>query len=127
MQTIIAKGPFIRFAWGIATDNRLNHHPQAPNETNPLEWQGRVFAPRQAELYLRVERQTLHGFAHEGLVLFTIRTYIYDINWIRCNFPENLPILLSAVESMSSDSLTYKGVSMDSSAITSWLKKMMNH
>jgi hypothetical protein len=29
-DSLVHKGPFTRFAWGIATDTRLNHHPVAP-------------------------------------------------------------------------------------------------
>jgi len=31
LEPLVHKGPFTRFAWGIATDTMLNHHPTAPH------------------------------------------------------------------------------------------------
>ena len=122
MDAIINKGPFVRFAWGLATDNRLNHHPVPAVNVDPEQWQGRAFNPTIPELYLRVERQTLHGFSQHRLALFTIRTYIYDVKWIKHHLPEQIPLLSNAIKSMSSDSLDYKGLHDHAPAILSWLK-----
>ena len=124
MDSIIHKGPFVRFAWGIATDNRLNHHPE-PNQNVAFdEWQGRQFDPGNPELYLRIERQTLHGFPDSLAALFTIRTYIYEMNWIHNNYPEHIPSLINAIESMSVESLRYKGLKKDAPVILGWLRSL---
>jgi len=120
MQAVIHKGPFVRFAWGIATDARLNHHPQPPSGIDAKDWQGRAFDPAQAQLYLRVERQTIHGFPAQGCALFTIRTYLYDID--TDNFAaEHRDRIASAIESMTEDSARYKGLEEDRGAILQWL------
>ena len=41
LELLVQKGPFTRFAWGLATDNRLNHHPEPPLGFDPILWQGR--------------------------------------------------------------------------------------
>ena len=123
-HAMLHKSPFVRFAWGLATDTRLNHHPVAPTDVAPRRWQGRRFNPAQAELYLRVERQTIHGFPAASCVLFTIRTYFYDVHTL-AQVPEQRSQLLSAIRSMSGNSLDYKGLKDDKAAIIAWLENMV--
>jgi dimethylamine monooxygenase subunit A len=106
--TIINKGPYTRFAWGISTDNRLNHHPEAPAGTDNDYWYGRSMNENNSELYVRVERQNLIGFPDVNAFLFTIRTYFYLVDEL--NKEEKLA-LLYAIENMSPESLEYKGLS----------------
>ncbi len=74
LNSLVNKGPFVRFAWGLATDRYLNHHPIAPEGKNTRFWEGRRFDPDNPELYLRVERQVTHGFPEIDAFMFTIRT-----------------------------------------------------
>ncbi len=105
--TAIQKGPFFRFAWGIATDLRLNHHPLPPPGVDPTYWQGRKPEAETDPLYLRVERQTITGLPGSNAFLFTIRTYFYDVDELE---PHEKEALQAAVESMSPQSLEYKGL-----------------
>ncbi len=106
LKSILNKGPFTRFAWGIATDNRLNHHPTpSPRYNNDL-WHGRNFHGIQ-ELFLRVERQNLIGFPDVEAFMFTIRTYFYNIKSLNKNERD---LLIMAIASMSDESLEYKGL-----------------
>lgn len=106
-SVIHGHGPFTRFAWGIATDKRLNHHPEPPTGINPVEWYGR--APnKNDQWYVRTERQNLIGFPDVNAFLFTIRTYFYSIDELD---GDEKKMLLSAVKSMSADALRYKGLS----------------
>jgi len=107
LLSIIQKGPFTRFAWGMATDKRLNHHPQAPPDIDPVYWRGRAIEKDNHDWYLRVERQNLIGFPDANAFLFTIRTYFYDVASLS---EEEKLALLKAVESMSPASLIYKGL-----------------
>ena len=75
LDTAVRKGPFIRYAWGIATDTRLNHHPDAPPGTDPVYWQGRRVEDGDAPTYVRVERQAIVGLPECNAFIFTIRTY----------------------------------------------------
>lgn len=101
-----AKSPFTRFAWGIATDTRLNHHPQAPSHINNASWQGREHDTSNA-WYIRTERQNLAGFANANAFLFTIRTYFYSVDDLNISEKE---LLRSALKSMSKEALAYKGL-----------------
>jgi len=107
LLTVIQKGPFSRFAWGISTDSRLNHHPIPPHGVGAKEWHGRSIGDGEGKIYVRVERQTLVGIPGCEAFLFTIRTYFYEIAELTA-VEKNA--LMNAVDSMSPQSLEYKGL-----------------
>lgn len=123
VQAMIHKGPFIRFAWGVATDKRLNHHPLAAENKELQHWHGRHFNPENPQLYLRIERQTSHGLPDYGLALFTIRTYFLDIHDLKSN-AAYLEKIISALRSMNDSIRDYKGIKRDFPAIIQWLSKI---
>lgn len=107
LESIVHKGPFTRFAWGIATDTRLNHHPAAPPGADADEWHGRKTTGTDTKFYVRTERQNLIGFPGVNAFLFTIRTYFYDTDTLE----QYEKIALSeALDSMSEATLAYKGL-----------------
>ncbi len=106
LQSVVNKGPFTRFAWGIATDNRLNHHPEPARGTNTEMWKGRKIE-RGCNLYLRVEKQSLIGLPKQNAFFFTIRTYFYLVDELE---QYEKKALIAAVETMSKQSLEYKGL-----------------
>ena len=61
VNTMIARKPMVRFAWGLSTDTRLNHHPQAPNNIASNEWHGRNFDRDNHRIFIRIERQEKWG------------------------------------------------------------------
>jgi hypothetical protein len=105
--TAVEKGPFIRWAWGLSTDTRLNHHPVAPSVVDADEWRGRRIAADAGPVYVRTERQTITGVPECRAFVFTIRTYFYDIDELDV-FEKTA--LMAAVDSMSPASLEYKGL-----------------
>jgi hypothetical protein len=107
LMTAVSKGPYTRFAWGISTDTRLNHHPLPPPNVDPIYWQGRRVEHNSSHIYLRVEKQNIIGFAEQNAFLFTIRTFFYDIEELST---EEKEALFMAVEGMSPESLEYKGL-----------------
>lgn len=115
LEMMVSKGPFVRFAWGVATDTELNHHPANA-------FQGRAFDPAAPELYLRVERQTITPFREEGASLFTIRTYFLDCKTEMST--EERRALILAIESMSPESLIYKGLHRTKPHVIDWLKSL---
>ena len=120
VAAMIYKGPYVRFTWGLVTDNRLNHHPEAPVDANTTTWRGRHFDPALPKLYLRVERQVIWGFQDIGAALFSIRTYLTNCYTLKANsFKRDL--LIASVRSMSPDQLRYKGLLLDRNAILDWL------
>lgn len=118
VRTMVEKGPFVRFAWGLATDTRLNHHPDPPPGAGLGVWTGRRFDPERPRLFLRIERQTTMGLPALGCALFTIRTYFTDCAGLA---PERRRRLASAIASMSAQSLAYKGLADSRAAILDWL------
>jgi hypothetical protein len=102
----------VRFAWGISFDDRLDHHPSQPRSG----WEsGRPAA------WLRVERQTIWGFPEDNAALFTIRTYIYDVATSATD-PGTRGQLISAIRSMSPESLAYKGLATNVEALLNFLQ-----
>ena len=119
LQALIHTGPYVRFAWGLSTDSLLNHHP-AQDKNNRKPPAGRAFDPAKPALYMRLERQTIHGFPGIRCMLFTIRTYFYDVRHLVVN-PRYKKNLLDAINTMSASSLEYKGLLHDRDNILQWL------
>jgi hypothetical protein len=110
---INATSGFVRFVWGIATDDELNHHPSDPR--------GRQFDPKNPRAFLRIERQTIWGFPEVEASLFTIRTYFEDLAVIE---PEKRAKVISAIESMTPESLEYKGLTASRDDLLAWLRSL---
>ena len=115
-------GPFERFTWGLSTDTRLNHHPDAPPTMEPMQWHGRNFDPALPELYLRIERQVTAAIPGSKSFIFTIRTYLRDIRNLDRNECRRL---LQAVTTMPDDILTYKGLKGSRELIISRLDQVL--
>ncbi|WP_309572965.1 heme-dependent oxidative N-demethylase subunit alpha family protein [Deinococcus sp.] len=105
VDAVISRGPFVRFAWGIAMSDRLDHHPAAPPDAD-RHAQTR-FDPTGA--FLRVERQTLTGFPHAQGALFTIRPYTYPLLEAVAS-PVHATALTQALRSMTPEQVAYKGL-----------------
>ncbi len=121
VNTMITHAPTVRFAWGLSTDTHLNHHPEAPPNIPIHQWQGRKFDINHPRLYLRIERQIIWGLPECNAAIFTIRTYFQDITEIK-NDTEKRQKLISALKSMTPDSLTYKGLAETRNPILTWLE-----
>ncbi|MEB3298379.1 MAG: heme-dependent oxidative N-demethylase subunit alpha family protein [Candidatus Sericytochromatia bacterium] len=106
IDAMINKGPFIRFAWGVATDTVLDHHPDSPAGRDLAD---KTPAGALEGTFLRIERQTLKGFPRHGAALFTIRTYFKPIAEIAAD-PERRELLREAISSISPEALRYKGL-----------------
>lgn len=121
VNTMIDRKPMVRFAWGLSTDTRLNHHPQPPQNILASQWQGRKFDLQSPQLYLRIERQVIWGLPEYDAALFTIRTYFRDCQIIKQNTVLRSK-LYSAVERMTAESLIYKGLAESRDNILRWLR-----
>jgi hypothetical protein len=119
LEAIVRKGSFVRFAWGLTTDCRLNHHPEPPPSFDVNEWAGRQFDPQNPTLFVRVERQTLTGFPAVNALMFTIRTYFQPVGQLDS---EARLALRTAIATMSEESLVYKGLRDSKDAILAWME-----
>ncbi len=121
VHMLITRPPTVRFAWGVSTDTRLNHHPEPPDGIAIADWQGRAFDPAHPRLYLRIERQVCWGLPAVNAFLFTIRTSFRDVQALKRD-----PVLRSqlgnAVRSMSPAALAYKGLATQQTEILHWLE-----
>ena len=104
---------YVRFAWGIATDDRLNHHPSNPR--------GRHFDPADPCAFLRIERQTIWGFPEVEASLFTIRTYFEDLAILEA---DKRAKVISAIESMTPASRQYKRLAESRDDLLVWLQSL---
>ena len=123
VNTMSVREPMVRFAWGLSTDTRLNHHPEAPTDVSMNDWLGRHFHRDNPRLFLRIERQVIWGLPEYEAALFTIRTYFRDCREVKKD--ANLRCKLSsAIQSMTPDSLAYKGLQESKESILAWLEEV---
>ncbi|BAZ24193.1 hypothetical protein NIES4073_50850 [Kalymmatonema gypsitolerans NIES-4073] len=123
VNTMIVREPMVRFAWGLSTDTRLNHHPEPPANVSINEWLGRQFDRDNPRLFLRIERQVIWGLPEYEAALFTIRTYFRDCTEIKKDTV--LRSKLSAgLQSMTPESLVYKGLQESRDKILAWLEEV---
>lgn len=122
VETIIHKGPFVRFIWSFVTDLRLNHHPIAPPGHDLKIWKGRSFNESlEIPFYFRIERQVTYGFAELEMSLFTIGVSFLSGIEVKNN-PTQKTQLLSALHSMTPESRVYKGVDGCFDELVRWLE-----
>lgn len=121
-EQIQKRGPVERYAWGVATDDRLNHHPEAPPGVPEEDWKGRSFNHLDPRLFIRMERQTLFPI-DEKLIGFTIKTTFTDVSSLPL---EDLKLIREAIGGMDEAILRYKGLLIDQEPILIWLDSLIH-
>jgi hypothetical protein len=121
LHALVHRGPYVRFAWGISTDTRLNHHPEPPSDVPADPGFGRSFDACAPRAWIRVERQVLWGLPDVNAFMFTIRTSFMDCVEIKQD-THLRDALIAAVQSMSDATLNYKGLSGYRDALLNWLR-----
>jgi hypothetical protein len=106
VDSMIGRRPYVRFVWGLESDDQLNHHPVAPPGIDQDLWYGRQF---QKGLFVRVERQVLWPLPEVSSALFFIRPYIYPAAKVK-ESNEEWEQLIKAYRSMSPAARRYKGL-----------------
>lgn len=115
IEAMVQRGPFVRFVWGVESDDRANHHPEAPPGWDQAEWRGRRFA-ETGRFFVRVERQCLHPMPEVRAALFTIRLSWWSTEEILANEALRRP-LEAALCGMSKAEREYKGVDKEFEAL----------
>lgn len=106
LDAVAQRGPYLRFVWGLASDTRLNHHPEPAAGVDPAAWQGRALEQANT-LSVRIERQVLRAIPGSGAVLFTIRTLFTDTDTL----PREARLALAEqLLRMAEGLLRYKGI-----------------
>jgi hypothetical protein len=106
VDSMIHRGPFVRFVWGLESDDQLNHHPVPPVGRDQAVWYGRRF---DEGLFVRVERQVLWPLPEVSAALFSIRPIVYSAESVRADAIA-WEKLVQAVQGMSAEALAYKGI-----------------
>ena len=101
VSTSINKGPFVRFAWGITFEPRLNLHCDPPDGILAEDWRDATFDPNSPRVFVRVERQVIFGFPDVNAFMFSMRPYHYDVVDMTSNQRETL---ISALRNLKSES-----------------------
>jgi hypothetical protein len=123
VRAMIHRGPYVRFVWGFATDDRLNHHPEPPPGEDREAWRGRAFdASRQPSPFLlRVERQVTVGIPEASAALFGIHVSFIEGAAIRANERERT-LFASALRSLSAASRVYKSIEGNLDRVLAYLE-----
>ncbi|HTQ10223.1 MAG TPA: heme-dependent oxidative N-demethylase subunit alpha family protein [Fimbriimonadaceae bacterium] len=107
VQSIIHHGPFVRFVWGVESDDRLNHHPDAPPGFDRVEWRGRRYG--RGRFWARIERQSTLGLPEVDAALFFIHVQTIPDTVILAS-RHLREALRQGLLSMSPEARRYKGV-----------------
>lgn len=122
VRTTVERGPFVRFVWALAGDDRWNHHPEPPPGVSPEAWRLPAFRPEADPPFtFRVERQVLWGLPEVGACLFAIGPYHTDPHEIRAD-PHRRTLLAAALRSLSPASRAYKGLEGSLEPLLAWLE-----
>lgn len=104
-EMLACESPHVRFIWTLQIGDDLNRHPKTRCSPQPLRIDA---SAHQSNVFFRVERQTITGFADVGASLFTIRTYLYPLAEVIEN-EQRRALLRQAVIDMPPRVISYKG------------------
>ncbi len=120
MRAIIAKGPYLRFTFGLSFHPLLDNHPA----TRPNRKSFRDFASFEdvlQNLCVRMERQTTYGFPDLGRALFSIRIYVNPLLERLAADPSLRPRIANLVRSAIPEVSEYKGYAPYADELLTWL------
>ncbi|MDY6897956.1 MAG: DUF3445 domain-containing protein, partial [Cyanobacteriota bacterium] len=101
---------------------RRSRRPTAARTGAATPAWGRNFDRENPKLFLRIERQVMWGLPENDAAIFIIRTYFRDCRTIKKDILLSNK-LLSAIESMTPESLKYKGLTETKHDILAWLNQ----
>lgn len=108
VDAMVFRGPWVRFAWGLSANDRLNHHPDPPPGWDLAAWRDPIFDPKaDPPFFFRVERQVLWGLPDVGAAVFAIRVYHHAATDLA---PGERARLREALVGMDEASRAYKGL-----------------
>jgi hypothetical protein len=96
-ESLVTRGPYVRFVWTISADGELDHHPEQGTRD--------AWTPDTPRGFLRVERQVTVPLPAQRAAVFIIRTYLYGFEELSA---EQRAVLARALELMQPGVLRYK-------------------
>jgi hypothetical protein len=121
MKALLTKGPYVRFAWSVTVDGKLDHHPAVPRERASAALLADP-AALAAATFIRIERQTTYPMPDLGRGLFTIRVYVDPLIARLEQEPAIRPKLINLLESATPAVRAYKGIADITPPLLEWLK-----
>lgn len=118
INSMVERGPFTRFVWGIAFSDDLDRHPEHVHEL--CEEKPKTMEQLVERTFLRVERQVTHPMASINRSFFTIRVFIKPVRLVAHNL-EHRSLLRDALMSMNDEAIAYKGLSDHHEKLVWWL------
>lgn len=97
-ETMVERGPYVRFVWALVADAVLDHHP---DEGGARPWTA------DAAGFLRVERQITVPFPGVGASLFIIRTFVTPFAALS---GAERAVISAALDVMPAEVRRYKGM-----------------
>lgn len=116
IEAMVARGPWVRFVWGLETDDALDHHPDRA--------EGREFAAKP--FVVRVERQVLLPLPDHGASIFLICVAFVSKEEILGDETLWRP-MLAALHGMSPQARDYKGVAREFEGLIAQFPPLHSH
>lgn len=121
LRAMINKGPYLRFTFGLSFNPLLDNHPATRNNRQSFtEFDN--FDALLPRLYVRMERQTTHGFADLNRALFSIRIYVNPLLERIERDPSLRPRIANLLRTAIPDVSDYKGYTPYSEHLIAWLE-----
>jgi hypothetical protein len=110
----------IRWNWSLYGDDRL-HHPEIADPTRRRFGEGE----RAANVFLRVERQTLRRLPQSHDIAFTIRIYLDPLEALETHPDARtmIPALVTQLEGLTDEQLEYKGMTLERDRLLARLRE----
>jgi hypothetical protein len=119
IRSLISRGPFVRYVWGLHRDGELCHDPHA--HAQPPEVPGQSPEEAAASTWFRVERQTTLGLPAENVAFFFIRVFQTPLA-AAITTAERAETMAAALRDMTPQLAAYKSVVHRREPLVEWLE-----
>ena len=119
IRSLINRGPFVRYVWGLHRDDELCHDPH--RHTQPPEVRGQSPEEAAGSTWFRVERQTTCGLPGENVAFFFIRVFQTPLV-AAITTAERARTMAAALRDMTPELAAYKSLVHRREPLIAWLE-----